>query len=173
MKYAVVRDAVGSIQEIAIFCKNQVLSSEYEEVSFSDYETFRDSINSIEAIKIHCCDHIDKKAGDVRLKYITDVPGQQATYQMKSEECRQIKQLGLSDTDDLTYFPLVRAEMKVTGLTCTQVVNMILGIEAQWKFLAAAIEEARRMGKQSVMAQTDINMVLTQEQFALNALSVL
>lgn len=173
MKYAVVKDAVGNIQEIAIFCNNQNLPNEYTECTFSEYETFRTSINSLDAIKAHCCDHIDKKAGDVRLKYITDVPGQQATYQMKADECKEIKRLGLPDDSDMTNYPLIKAEMAVTGLTCNQVADMIIAIESGWKFLAASIEQARRMGKQSIMGATDINGVLTQEQYALQTLNTL
>ena len=173
MKYALIKNSAGTIEGIFLFCSNQVLPNEYQEVSYSEWETARQSITDIIQIKIQCCDRIDKTAGDIRLKYITEVPGQQATYWMKTEEARSIKAAGLIDGIDMTPYPLIQAEMNATGYGMTLVVNSILDTEASWRQLAAKIEEVRRKGKINIKAATSVLDVLIQESYALSAMSSL
>lgn len=173
MKYAIVKDAVGNINEIAIFCDNQILNAEYTEVSFSEWETARHYITDLSQLKTHICNHIDCMAGNVRLKYITDVPGQQVTYQLKSEEAKEISRLGLVDGASLLLYPMIQAEMNATGLPMSTVVAQILGMEAGWRQLAATIEMVRRKYKINVNNAIDITSALTEETYAVNAFSLL
>lgn len=173
MKYAIVKDPVGTIKEIAIFCDNQILNSEYTEVTFSEWEQARHNITDLAQLKAHICNHIDCMAGNVRLKYITDVPGQQVTYQLKSEEAKEIARLGLLDGAVITSYPMIQAEMNATGLPMSLIVAQINGMEYAWRHLAAAIEEVRRKYKINVNNAVDITAALTEENYAINAFSLL
>lgn len=89
---------------------------------------------------------IDIKAGAVRSRYITTVPGQEATYILKGAQARRFLDSGFAGSPP----NLVQAEADATGDTPKQAAVRILAEEEQWTGLAATIEKIRRSGKIAV-----------------------
>lgn len=108
----------------------------------------------LSAVKARALAAIDEAAGKVRVKYITDIPGQEATYLAKAQQAKAYKDAGY--TGDVP--PFIAAEAQY-GLTAQQVADRVLLLEAQWQgVIGPAIEGARVGGKDAVNAA-----VTTQE----------
>lgn len=93
---------------------------------------------------------IDQAAGAARLRYITDVPGQQAVYLRKLEQAHAWLAEPVGDPP-----PYIAAEAAATGETPTAAAEAILAIATAWdEQLSPAIEGARISGKRAVSAAT-------------------
>jgi hypothetical protein len=91
---------------------------------------------------------IDRVAGEARLRYITDVPGQQATYLIKAQQARQY----LADTA-APVPPYVQAEADAMGVSPVAAAESIAELETLWSdVVGPGIERARRAGKIAVSA---------------------
>lgn len=109
---------------------------------------------------------VDASAGSARLRYITDVPGQQATYVVKQGEAEKYLASGGIPG------PYLAAEAAAMGATATQAAQLITGIAAQWNgVFGPAIEGARRVGKISIAAATTNAEVTTRRNAAIAALN--
>lgn len=114
-------------------------------------QSFADGVWADDPAKIDPPIHakIDAEAGAVRLRYITDVPGQQLLYAHKESEARAY----LAATDpDIADYPLIGADVQVTGATAAEVAQEIIGTAEAWTKIAALIEVARLGAKQAVSA---------------------
>lgn len=98
---------------------------------------------------------IDTAAGAARSRYITTVPGQEATYLIKAQQARDYQAAG--HTGNVP--SLVQAEADATGETPQLACGRILAEEAAWVAKAAQIETARRRGKIAAQAAADIPAV--------------
>lgn len=75
-----------------------------------------------------------------RTAYITAMPGQDMIYLRKEEEAKSF----LADaTPDLANYPLIAAEIGITGQDGAQVAQVWLNMAAMWVRIAAALEAAR------------------------------
>lgn len=89
---------------------------------------------------------IDAKAGQVRGRYITIAPGQEATYIMKAQQAHAFKAANY-----LGPVPgLVQSEATARGISAVASCDAILSEEAAWLAKAAQIETARRKWKVSI-----------------------
>lgn len=93
---------------------------------------------------------IDAEAGEVRKRFITEIPGQQVTYRLKEEEARR----WLPGVSDLQQFPYLRLEAEAKGITVDALVAIVKRFSAQWHLLNARIEAARTAAKDAVLAAT-------------------
>lgn len=97
---------------------------------------------------------IDQKAGEVRLRYITDTPGQQGVYLVKERQAEEFKKLlyvGIPPA-------LIKAEVDATGKTAQRATDDILALRDAWVAKAAQIEMERLKGKRLVDASaTDLD----------------
>ena len=85
---------------------------------------------------------IDRAAGAVRLRYITDVPGQQAVYMQKLEQAK----LFLDDNlvaDDL--IPYIIAEAEARNISKLAAAQLIIGIADFWNITVAPKIEGVRI----------------------------
>jgi hypothetical protein len=96
----------------------------------------------LEEVDAHLQARIDQEAGAFRLQFITDVPGQQATYQLKESEALEY---GVNGKVDPAAFPLLAAEAAETGKPLDQLAAEILTRASQWRWINARIE-GRRIG---------------------------
>lgn len=94
---------------------------------------------SLEAAKASAIEIINKTAGEFRSKFITVIPGQQATYLVKEQEAKT-----WTAEADPTSFPYCYSESVASGQTIEAVVTSILTTASQWRFLDAKIEGTRR-----------------------------
>jgi len=88
---------------------------------------------------------IDVAAGQTRLKYLTSIPGQDATYLAKEADCRAYK--AAAYPEDTTGYQWVVAEAEATGLTPTEATDAIILQANQWRVVGSMIEKVRRGGK--------------------------
>lgn len=115
---------------------------------------------------------IDAAAGSVRLRYITDVPGQQGTYLLKEQQASAYL-MALATDPEAAVPPFVAAEAEALGATAAVAAQGIVATAALWADqLAPAIECERRRGKLACEAAADeaaLQAVLTQALAALAA----
>lgn len=109
---------------------------------------------SINALRFYAQRDIDRAAGDARLRYITDVAGQQAVYLTKMAEAKAYLTAYALDSQAIAP-PHIAAEATATGATPLAVAQEVAGLGALWtEGLSPAIEAARIGGKRAVAAAT-------------------
>lgn len=87
---------------------------------------------------------INEAAGQTRLQFITDIPGQQMLYQAKEQEAAAYLAESPAPAD-LSNYPLMAAEVGpgLTALTPLDLAQTWLAMAAQWRGVAATIENIR------------------------------
>jgi hypothetical protein len=90
---------------------------------------------------------IDAAAEAERLKYITPGAGQAMTYTRKVEEAKAVQ--AASDPRPVD-FPLLAASIGIDGEDLQAVAATVLGMDAAWALIGAAIEGARLTAKRAV-----------------------
>lgn len=82
---------------------------------------------------------VNQGAGAFRQRFITDIPGQQATYLGKEQEA-----LAWTEQSDPAAFPYLFNEATESGVAMADIVTLVLATAAQWRALDAKIEGKRR-----------------------------
>lgn len=125
---------------------------------------------SLDEAKAEALRAIDEAAGETRRRFITEVPGQQATYLVKYEQARAYAAAGYPP--DTSAYPYIEAEMAAQGLPAEGAANLILATGAPWNdILGPAIEARRLAGKRQVREATTRTGVRAARDAALDALS--
>lgn len=83
---------------------------------------------------------VNDYSGEVRRKFVTDIPGQEALYLLKEREARDWLS---AEGPNLTDYPLIAAEVGITGETPDQVAQVYLNLGAIFLQAAAALEQVR------------------------------
>ena len=132
----------------------------------NDTQSWADG-RSLDDIQAAAGQAIDEEAGRARLRYITDVPGQQGVYLRKLEQAQAFVAAG--GEGDVP--PYIAAEAQATGLDPLPAAQSILAIAAQWDdVLSPAIEQARIGGKRAVDGAADAAAVQSALDTALTTL---
>jgi hypothetical protein len=124
-------------------------------------------------LRAQALDQIDQAAGAARLRYITEVPGQQAVYVSKELQSRQFKAAGYPAG---AVPPYVAAEVQAMGegTTPQQAADSILAIADQWQgVLSPQIEQVRLKGKWAVQAAVTAAAVQAAALSAIDALGAI
>lgn len=95
---------------------------------------------------------IDTAAGAARARYITTVPGQEGTYQIKAAETDAYVSAGRPT--DASSYPMLSAEASARNMTVSALADEIRTTRDNWTQQAAQIEGARMKGKTAVEACT-------------------
>lgn len=102
---------------------------------------------------------IDLEAGAARLRYITDVPGQQAVYVTKRDQAAAYLAAVAADpaADPLPApGPYIEAEAAALGVTPLSLASEVMAIATLWEdTLSPVIEALRIAGKAAVQAAGD------------------
>jgi hypothetical protein len=102
---------------------------------------------------------IDAEAGTARCRFITDVPGQQLTYQRKEREAYTWASAAEPDVAD---FPFLAAEVRATGgnpaarSDVDGAAATIIAAAESWAVIGSTIEEARIRAKRAVSAAATV-----------------
>jgi hypothetical protein len=105
--------------------------------------------------KWRCHRVIDHSAGEVRRRFITDVPGQQAVYMEKRAEAAAFIAAHASSPGTAVPGPHLVAEAAATGKTPIALAAEVMANASAWlSTYSPAIEAARIGGKASVDAAT-------------------
>ena len=111
----------------------------------------------IEERKLYVMRDIDEAASQARSKIILPVFGQELLYIEKSEEAIDYTTSGYPD--NLSDFPLIKAEVNATGKAARDIVESILKKKAEWISFNAKIEEIRLRGKAAIRSE-NVNSVV-------------
>ncbi|WP_341327861.1 hypothetical protein [Methylotuvimicrobium sp. KM2] len=106
--------------------------------------------------------NIDRIAGQARLNYFTEAPGQQATYLSKLDDAKAYIAAGYPE--DASPYKWVKAEVDATGATAAEVADLIVTTAAQWEEVGAAIEGARQAAKRVLKLAEDIESINAAEE---------
>lgn len=140
-----------------------------------DWDGMRWLLN-LDRVKARTASQIDRAAGETSVRYITNRPGQEATYLRKAEQARAHKAAGYPA--DLVPYPLLQVELdaihvSMPAATGQQVTDYILQTEAIWALKMAEIERARRIGKEKVRVSTTEAAVIAARDEAIAALGAM
>lgn len=88
---------------------------------------------------------VNKSAGICRAKFITVIPGQDATYQLKGAEADAANAILAGNGSPVPAdYPILNAEALATGASFLDTLTLVTQTASQWKQLAAVVEGARR-----------------------------
>jgi len=127
--------------------------------------------NIISDTIVEALQQIDYKAGEVRAKYITVVPGQSETYLLKATEADAYKAAGYPS--DLTNYPFINAEAIALNTEPRKAANNIISKRDAWKSIGVEIEKQRIFGKRMVNNSTTLADVIKERDKALAVLESL
>lgn len=124
-------------------------------------------VETLPARKRRAADAIDREAGSARLRFITDVPGQEGTYLTKASQAETYKTSGYAGSVP----PYIQAEADATGLTPHQAADSILAQRDAWQdIVGPTIERLRRSHKIAIDAAIDVAAVDVAEAAGIAAL---
>lgn len=95
---------------------------------------------------------IDSAAESVRALYITPGSGQAMTYLAKADEAERLMGTQHPDEADPADYPLLSAEVGITGASLADVGAVVLTAYRQWQVIGGAIERARLAAKAAIAA---------------------
>lgn len=102
---------------------------------------------------------IDTAAGRARMRYLTSVPGQDATYTAKYEQAKEY--IAANYPSDASAYPWIANEAAASGLTPTQAADRIKGLGDAWAgVIGPAIEGLRVGGKDALPGLATVASVL-------------
>jgi hypothetical protein len=113
---------------------------------------------------------VDAAAGQARLRHITDVPGQQATYQRKEQQAREWVNSGYSGPAP----SFIAAEAQALGETPQHIAQQVITLADYWAYVKGPeIEAARIKWKAAVRAADTLEAVQATLNGAINELEAL
>lgn len=113
----------------------------------------------VAACRLWAAGEIDDAAGRARSRYLTTVPGQEATYAAKYSQAQAYIAAGYPTA---TLYPWIAQEASRTGLTPSQAADRIKATGDGWaNVIGPAIEGLRIGGKDGLAALLTIPDVLT------------
>jgi len=101
------------------------------------------------------CDRIDRRAGEIRLRFKSGGEGQDAVYLMKQAEadaCLAAAAVGAVPSGS---YPMLEAEVGITAADVMAVAQAVAAKAAAWRKLSAVIEARRLTAKAAVLAAAD------------------
>jgi len=101
-------------------------------------------------------EEIDRRAGEARAPYLTDIPGQALVYEAKRREAVAWIAAGEPTDPKDVDFPIAAAEALACGRTLAEQLKVYAAEAAAWQVLAGTMEATRMAAKQAVLAATDV-----------------
>ena len=116
-----------------------------------------DSFNPLPLLQKEYIDLVNNLVGETRVKHVTNIPFQEATYQMKEADTRRYRADGYPS--DLSLYPFTALEVNATGFTPRQAADLVIATAERWTLLSAILEGLRRDATVSIEAVTDWQQV--------------
>ncbi|GEO82850.1 hypothetical protein [Pararhodospirillum oryzae] len=113
--------------------------------------TEADGFRPPDGFATHLVARIDILAGEARQRWVTDVPGQEGTYQAKAAEAAA---LASDPAPDPAEYPYLSAEAVETGASLAETAALVAATAAAWAQANATIEARRRGWKTRAAAAT-------------------
>lgn len=113
---------------------------DYATGEWTDPRTEADLVAQLQNSKIRAIRAVNAGAAGVRTKFVTVIPGQEMLYLRKEAEAL----MWVADPDpDLVNYPLIAAEIGITGEDGDQIAQVWLNMAAIWVDVAARLEATR------------------------------
>jgi hypothetical protein len=132
-------------------------------VRVADAEARADDLDALET-ELHT--HIDHCAGNFRRRFITEIAGQQLTYDRKEREAREFLAAVEPDPAD---FVFLNAEATETEQDIADVAAAVVANADAWALLGAAIEGRRLGAKRAVTLAKAGEGTVAERRDAMNA----
>lgn len=116
---------------------------------------------------------IDENAGKTRVKYVTNIPGQSATYLRKEKHAQSFRDDGYPEASiNLPKYRYIKGEVDANGgaITGQQAADTILATADQWDALNQLIESERLKGKIAVKNSVSYDQIITARDSAIAVL---
>jgi hypothetical protein len=124
----------------------------------------------IPAAKAHYQTQVDTAAGEARLRYLTNIPAQDATYTAKLADAVRFALDGFP-VDSVHLYPWVEGEMETYDVDATVAANTILGMASSWVSVGVPIEKIRLKAKKAIREALSAREMHTIATVAINQLS--
>ncbi|MEM7751809.1 MAG: hypothetical protein AAF230_00250 [Pseudomonadota bacterium] len=105
------------------------------------------------AARANAIEAVNAAARTVRLRFVTDIPGQEMIYSEKRSEAAAFVSITPSPID-LTPYPFIAAEVGITAPSAYEVAQLYLNLAAQWIEAGSALEAIRLGAVQSIETAT-------------------
>lgn len=112
-------------------------------------------VKPLEEVRQEALANIDLTTGTVRLRYITDIPGQDMVYQEKHAQAVAFVAANYP-TETLSDYPFIQVEAAAKNITPKQVADTIIATKSAWVAKSAEIEQIRITGKLNIIAATTV-----------------
>jgi len=112
-----------------------------------------DQYNPLPEAQTEASEKVNTAAGEARTRYVTAVPSQDATYQMKLEDARAFKLANYPEAN-LSSYPFIDGEAKAIASTGQAAADLIIDTYTGWLSLAAYIETTRRVAGEDIKRET-------------------
>lgn len=112
----------------------------------------------LEQAKINYQAKVDTAAGEARLRYITSIPGQDATYGAKLADAEKFIDHG-SPEWDIDSYPWLAGEVRTYGKSPTDAAEDIINKAYQWVQVGVVIEEIRLKAKQAIRDASSVRVI--------------
>lgn len=113
-----------------------------------------EAARQLEAKRTEAIGAVNDRIARLRLRYVTDMPGQEALYLRKSAEGEAFLALD-PEPADLTGFPLLAAEVGITAPTARDLALLWRQNATDWTAVAAVLEGVRMASVMAVRAAED------------------
>ena len=124
----------------------------------------------LEQAKIDYQAKVDTAAGEARLRYLTSIPGQDATYGAKLADAQKFIADGYHE-ENIEDYPWLAGEVRTYGLTPTASAQAIITINSSWTSLGTLIEEVRLKAKKDIRDSTSVRSIHSIATVAINTLA--
>lgn len=95
---------------------------------------------------------------DLRLLFITDLPGQSMIYKEKEDEAVRYKAAVMPNVSD---YPWIEKEVGITAGTAEGVADVFIALAEAWRTVGSSLEQIRVRANTSIAAATSVAMVAT------------
>jgi len=112
-----------------------------------------DNYNPLPEAQAEATEMVNMAAGEARTRYVTAVPSQDATYQMKLEDAKAFKLANYPEAN-LSSYPFIDGEAKALASTGQAAADFIIDTYNGWLSLAAYIETTRRLAGEDIKRET-------------------
>lgn len=107
---------------------------------------------SLTDLQAALCVDVDGHAGGIRSRYITEITGQDATYQAKLTEAQAYQAAG--SPADASAYPYILNESQRKGAPPAVIAGLYIKTNQQWTTINAPLEGIRTAGKDKINAAT-------------------
>jgi hypothetical protein len=124
----------------------------------------------LEQAKIDYQAKVDTAAGEARLRYLTSIPGQDATYGAKLTDAEKFIADGYHE-ENIEDYPWLAGEVRTYGKTPTVAALEITTKASQWIQVGVPIEEIRLKAKQAIRDSDSVRVIHSIAKQAIAQLS--